>query len=53
MVEVREALKICVIEGDRPGSNYIAAGLHMSVQEANAIAEENGWTIRFVEETTA
>jgi hypothetical protein len=51
--EVRKALKIRVIEGDRPGSNYIAAELHMDVEEANAIAEENGWTIRFVEESAA
>jgi hypothetical protein len=51
--EVRKALKIRVIEGDRPGSNYIAAELHMSVEEANAIAEENGWTIRFVRESAA
>ena len=51
--EVRKALRIRVIEGDRPGSNYIAAELHMTVEEANAIAEENGWAIRFVEEGTA
>jgi hypothetical protein len=48
-----EALKIAVIEGDRPGSNYIAAELHMPVDEANAVAEHNGWAIRFVEEGEA
>jgi hypothetical protein len=51
--EVRKALRIHVIEGDRPGSNYIAAELHMPIEEANAIAEESGWTIRFVEESAA
>jgi hypothetical protein len=51
--EVRKALKIRVIEGDRPGSNYIAAELHMPFEEANVIAEEKGWTIRFVEESPA
>ena len=51
--EVRKALKIRVIEGDRPGSNYIAAELRITVEEANAIAEGNGWTIRFVEESSA
>jgi len=50
---VLEALKIRVVEGDRPGSNYIAAELHMPIEEANAIAEENGWTIRFVREGAA
>jgi len=51
--EVRNALKIHVIEGDRPGSNYIAAELHMPIEEANAIAVENGWTILFVREGAA
>ena len=51
--EVRKALRIRVIEGDRPGSNYIAAELHLPAEKANAIAEENGWTIRFIEEGTA
>jgi len=51
--EVRKALRIRVIEGDRPGSNYISAELHMPVEEANAIAEESGWTIRFIEKGTA
>jgi len=51
--EVRKALRIRVIEGDRPGSNYIAAELHMCVEEANAIAVENGWTILFVREGAA
>jgi hypothetical protein len=48
-----DALKIEVVEGDRPGSNYVAAELHMPVDEANAVAENNGWAIRFVEEGEA
>jgi hypothetical protein len=51
--EVLEALRIQVIEGDRPGSNYIAAELHMPVEEANTIAEEHGWSLRFVGEGAA
>jgi hypothetical protein len=47
---VRKALKIRVVEGDRPGSNYIAAELLIPVEEANAIADEHDWTIRFVED---
>ena len=45
-----DALKIAVIGGDRPGSNYIAAELHMPVDEPNAVVEHNGWAIRFVEQ---
>lgn len=46
--EVLEAVGIQVIEGDRPGSNYIAAELHMPFEEANVIAEEHGWSLRFM-----
>lgn len=45
-----EALGIVVIEGDCPGSSYFAAELHTPVEEANRIAAENGWSIRFVYE---
>ncbi len=48
--ELMEALGIVVIEGDCPGSSYFAAELHTSVEEANRIAAEHGWTIRFVYE---
>ena len=46
--ELMEALGIVVIEGDCPGSSYYAAELHTGVEEANRIAAERGWTIRFV-----
>lgn len=48
-----EALGVVIIEGEHPGSSYYAAELRIPVEEANAIAEENGWTIRFVEEGAA
>ena len=48
-----DALGVVIIEGDHPGSSYFAAELHFPVEEANAIAEENGWTIRFVKEGAA
>ena len=46
--ELMDALGIVVIEGDCPGSSYYAAELHTDVEEANRIAAERGWTIRFV-----
>ena len=48
-----DALGVVIIEGEHPGSSYFAAELRIPVEEANAIAEENGWTIRFVREGTA
>ena len=48
-----DALGVVIIEGDHPGSSYFAAELRIPVEDANQIAEENGWTIRFVEEGTA
>jgi hypothetical protein len=45
-----DALGVVIIEGEHPGSSYFAAELRIPVEEANAIAEENGWTIRFVRE---
>ena len=48
-----EALGVVIIEGEHPGSSYFAAELRIPVEEANAIAEENGWMIRFVEEGAA
>ncbi len=48
--ELMDALGIVVIEGDCPGSSYYAAELHTGVEEANRIAAERGWTMRFVYE---
>jgi len=48
-----EELGIVIIEGEHPGSSYYAAELRIPVEEANAIAEENGWTIRFVRKGAA
>ncbi|MDO9597018.1 MAG: hypothetical protein Q7J47_04785 [Azoarcus sp.] len=48
--ELMDALGIVVIEGDCPGSSYFAAQLHTPVEEANRIAAERGWSIRFVYE---
>jgi hypothetical protein len=50
---VLKALKIRLIDGDRPGSNYIGAHLEIPFTEANGIAAKNGWTIRFVREGVA
>ena len=52
-VDELEALGIVIIEGEHPGSSYLAAELRLPVEEANTIAEENGWTIRFVREGAA
>jgi hypothetical protein len=51
--DVMDALNILVIEGDCPGSSFFAAELRMSSEEANEIAEANGWEIRFVGEGQA
>jgi hypothetical protein len=51
--DVMDALNIVVIEGDCPGSSYFAAELRISPEEANEIAEANGWEIRFVTEGQA
>jgi hypothetical protein len=48
-----EALGIRVIEGDCPGSSYLAAELQLSPEEANAIAIDQDWAIRFVREGRA
>ena len=48
--ELMDALGIVVIEGECPGSSYYAAELHTGVEEANRIAAEHGWTIRFIYE---
>ena len=52
-LEDLEVLGIRVIEGDCPGSSYFAAELHLSPEEANAIAIEQDWAIRFVREGRA
>jgi hypothetical protein len=52
-IEDLDALGVVIIEGEHPGSSYYAAELRIPVEEANAIAEENGWTIRFVREGAA
>lgn len=51
--DLMEALGIVVIEGDCPGSSYFAAELRKPIDEANRIAEQNGWAIRFVAEGAA
>lgn len=48
--DLMDTLGIVVIEGCCPGSNYYAAELHTPVEEANRIAAEHGWAIRFVYE---
>ena len=47
--EIADALKISVIEGEHPGSTYYAAELTMSIDEANQLAKDNNYPIRFVE----
>ena len=51
--DVLEDLGVAIIEGEHPGSSYFTAELRIPVEEANEIAEENGWTIRFVREGSA
>ena len=45
--EYNEMFDISVIEGDCPGSTYFAAELGMNIDEANALAIEQGIPIRF------
>ena len=40
---------VVIVDGDRPGSNYIAAELKSSVEDANKAAERLGLPIRFAE----
>lgn len=48
--EMVEALGVVIIEGDCPGSSYYAAELCIPIDDANRIAKQNGWSIRFVTE---
>lgn len=52
-IEDLDALGVVIIEGEHPGSSYFAAELRIPVEEANEVAEETGWTIRFVREGAA
>jgi hypothetical protein len=52
-IDELDALGVVIIEGEHPGSSYFAAELRIPVEEANEIADENGWTIRFVREGVA
>lgn len=45
--EFNDRFNIAIVEGDHPGSSYYAAELHMSVDEANQLAVEEGIPIRF------
>ena len=45
-----EVLGIEIVEGDHPGSSYIAAELSLPIAEANKKAEEAGFDIRFKNE---
>ena len=42
-----EALGVKVVEGDRPGSNYYAAELRISAEDANSRAAGHGIPVRF------
>jgi hypothetical protein len=44
------ALGVEIVEGDHPGSSYIAAELSLPIAEANKKAEEAGFDIRFKNE---
>ena len=46
--DMMDALNIVVIEGCCPGSTYYAAELGMDLDEANRLATEQGWPVRFV-----
>ena len=46
--EVEDALNIYVVEGDHPGSSYLGAELDIPVDEANEIAQKNGYPIMFI-----
>lgn len=43
-------LGVVLIEGEHPGSSYFAAELRCPVPEANAVAANQGWPIRFIRE---
>lgn len=45
-------LGVEIIEGDRPGSSYMAAELTGDIDEANAAAVENGLPVRFIKANT-
>ena len=45
--EYNEMFDISIIDGDCPGSSYFAAELGMDIDEANALAIEQGIPIRF------
>lgn len=47
--ELRDALGVAIVEGDRPGSTYLAAELRLSISDANATAKEVGLPFRFRE----
>ena len=51
--DMLDELGIVIIEGQCPGSSYFAAELHTDVDEANRIARDHGWSIRFVWEGAA
>ena len=46
--KVIDALNIYVVEGDHPGSSYLGAELGIPVDEANEIAQKNGFPIKFI-----
>ena len=48
--EENDLFDIVIVEGDCPGSSYFAAELRMDIDEANAIAVEQGIPIRFAPE---
>jgi hypothetical protein len=45
--ETLRALKIKIVDGDRPGSSYYAAELHMDLHAANTKAQAMGMPFRF------
>jgi hypothetical protein len=45
--ETLDALGVEIVEGDHPGSTYIAAELHSTVDEGNEAAQGLGLPIRF------
>jgi hypothetical protein len=46
--EILEELEIEIVEGDRPGSSYFAAELHIPIEQANERAIAAGIPVRFV-----
>jgi hypothetical protein len=46
--ELLDRLGVSIVEGEHPGSTYIAAELDRDVNDANRIAAENGIPLRFV-----